>query len=140
MDQTRKTLAQASRFLLVSGVSLAIDYGVYSLLSQYSGLSSSWAKRVSFACIFIWGYFAHKHFTFQNRGFNASEPIRFTLLYLTGWALNSVVHDVSASQPGASDPAFLAATFVWAIWNFAGQKLFVFRHRREDESQTERES
>ncbi len=133
MEATRNTAQQAARFLLVSGISLSIDYGVYSFLSHFSIVDSSWAKRLSFACIFFWGYFAHKHFTFKNREFSSSEPLRFGLLYLTGWVINSLVHDYAAANPGASDPAFLAATFVWACWNFIGQKYFVFRKREVEE-------
>ncbi|MBK1877745.1 GtrA family protein [Pelagicoccus mobilis] len=133
MEETRKTLAQIWRFLIVSGISLSIDYGVYTLLSVLAGMDSSWSKRISFACIFFWGYFAHKYFTFRNRGFHPSEPLRFGLLYLTGWVINSIVHDLSASDPAASNPAFLFATFVWACWNFLGQKLYVFRRRTVEE-------
>lgn len=127
MEETRRTTLQVTRFLMVSGISLSIDYGIYVLLSEFTNLENSWAKRLSFACIFFWGYFAHKYFTFQKRGFRASEPFRFALLYLSGWAINSIVHDFAADEPGASNPAFLAATFVWACWNFLGQKFFVFR-------------
>lgn len=133
MDESRKTLIQIIRFLMVSGISLSIDYSVYTLLSAFAEMDSSWAKRISFACIFVWGYFAHKYFTFRNRGFHPSEPFRFALLYLSGWVINSVVHDLSAADPKASNPAFLVATFVWACWNFLGQKFFVFRRREAEE-------
>ncbi|MDQ8201919.1 GtrA family protein [Pelagicoccus sp. SDUM812003] len=129
MEELQRTLRQVTRFALVSGISLGIDYGIYQLLTEIAGLDSSWAKRLSFACIFIWAYFAHKHFTFRNRGFNPAEPIRFSLLYFSGWAINSVVHDLTAADANGSNPAFIAATFVWAVWNFIGQKLFVFRDR-----------
>lgn len=133
MAESRNTALQIFRFLLVSGISLSIDYGIYALLSEFTNLGSSWAKRISFASILVWGYFAHKHFTFKNRGFSASEPFRFALLYLSGWTLNSLVHDYAATEPGTSNPAFLAATFVWACWNFTGQKFFVFRRRESSE-------
>lgn len=133
MDETRRTVTQIARFLAVSGVSLCIDYGVYSLLSDHTDIGSSWGKRISFLCIVVWGYFAHKHFTFRSRADYASgEPLRFALLYLSGWAINSVVHDLTAGAPGSSNPAFIAATFVWACWNFLGQKHFVFRKRERD--------
>lgn len=129
MEIARKTSLQFVRFLMVSGVSLCIDYGVYTLLSDLTNLGSSWGKRISFLCIVFWGFFAHKHFTFRsNSGYGPGEPIRFALLYLTGWFINSFVHDLAAQDPGSSNPAFLAATFVWACWNFLGQKFFVFRH------------
>ncbi len=132
MSEFRKTVLQAVRFALVSAVSLTIDYGVYHLLAERFEVSSSWAKRISFACIAIWGFFAHKLFTFRKRRYRASEPIRFALLYFTGWMLNSAVHDLAADSGGASNPAFLVATFVWACWNFAGQKLFVFGPGKSD--------
>lgn len=133
MDAPRTILNQIGRFLLVSGVSLAIDYGVYLSLTDFTSLDSSQAKRASFACIFLWGFFAHKRFTFKNRGFHPSQPLRFALLYLSGWLINSTVHDYAALEPETSNPAFLAATFVWACWNFLGQRYFVFRQARSPE-------
>lgn len=129
MVQARRTVLQAARFLIVSGISLSIDYGVYTLLTSQTALDSSWAKRASFACIVLWGFFAHKFFTFRNRGFNAREPARFALLYFTGWLINSLTHDLTAADSQPSNVAFLLATFVWACWNFLGQKFFVFRKR-----------
>jgi len=127
MENTKRTASQALRFLMVSTVSLGIDYAVYSLLSAHTSIGSSWAKRASFLCIIIWGFFAHKHFTFRRQTrFNAGEPLRFAMLYLSGWLINSTVHDLAATDPSSSNPAFLAATFVWACWNFIGQKFFVF--------------
>ena len=138
MESAFRTIRQVIRFLLVSGVSLCIDYGIYTMLTGFGISDSSWAKRISFACIVFWGYFAHKRFTFRNRGFSASQPIRFAMLYITGWALNSVVHDLTAADGNSSNPAFFAATFVWACWNFIGQKYFVFRSRSHHESEDSR--
>lgn len=133
-DQSAKA-GQIARFALVSGVSFTIDFLVYAgLASDAIGLQTSWAKRASFACIIVWGYFAHKHFTFRNRGFNPGEPARFALLFLAGWALNSLVHDVTATYGQAGFVAFIAATAAWACLNFLGQKHFVFRQTEEESS------
>lgn len=125
LDQ-RNIVSQILRFLVVSGISFAIDAGVYLLLTIQFDTDGSWAKRISFACVSVWGFFAHKHFTFRHRAFRASEPIRFAAVYLTGWIINSVVYDATIDLDQSSKPAFLVATFVWACWNFAGQKWFVF--------------
>jgi len=111
---------------LVSGIAFAIDAGVYLFLSTQFEVDGSWAKRVSFACVSIWGFFAHKHFTFRHRVFRVSEPIRFAIVYLTGWILNSVIYDATIALDQTAKPAFLTATFAWACWNFIGQKWFVF--------------
>ena len=127
MSDLNQTASQIQRFLIVSGVALAIDASVYLLLAEQFDYSSSLAKRISFACILVWGFFAHKHYTFRQREPRASEPILFGALYLSGWVLNSFVHDLTVASNQASSPAFIAATAVWACWNFIGQKFVVFR-------------
>jgi len=127
MSNSKQTVSQIQRFLIVSGISLAIDASVYLALSEYFDTSASIAKRISFACILVWGFLAHKNFTFRQREPRASEPILFGALYLSGWALNSYVHDLTLTSEQASSIAFIAATAVWACWNFIGQKFVVFR-------------
>lgn len=126
MLDSRNIVSQILRFIVVSGIAFAIDAGVYLLLTIQFDVDGSWAKRISFACVSVWGFFAHKHFTFRHRSFRASEPIRFAIVYFTGWILNSVIYDATIDLDHESKPAFLAATFAWACWNFIGQKWFVF--------------
>ena len=133
MTDSRDIVSQILRFILVSGIAFAIDAGVYLFLSNQLDIDGSWAKRISFACVSIWGFFAHKYFTFRHRVFNASEPIRFAIVYLTGWILNSVIYDATIALDQTSVPAFLAATFAWACWNFIGQKWFVFAEPNPNE-------
>lgn len=131
MSRSFKTLFQALRFTAVSGVALAIDAAIYAILISQFDVSGSWAKRLSFACVAFWGYFANKHFTFRDKSPNGSEPMKFALLYLTGGIINSVIHDLAAVQDEATRPAFIAATFAWACWNFIGQKFYVFRNGKK---------
>ncbi len=120
--------AQIIRFALVSGVSFTIDAVIYGLLSSETiDLDASWAKRISFGCIAVWGYFAHKVFTFRHRGFIPGEPLRFAMLFIAGWMLNSAVHDLTATRGEAGTFAFVAATAAWACFNYVGQRVFVFR-------------
>lgn len=124
----RDTLPQQIvRFALVSGVAFAIDAGVYLALSELLEIDGSWAKRISFACVSVWGFFAHKRFTFRHRAFSSKEPVRFALVYLSGWILNSIVYDGTIALDQSAKPAFLLAAAAWASWNFIGQKYFVFR-------------
>ena len=127
MLDRRKLLSEILRFTIVSGIAFTIDAGVYLGLSTQLDVDGSWAKRISFACVSVWGFFAHKHYTFRHRRFNSREPIRFACVYLTGWILNSLVYDGTVALDQSAKPAFLLATFAWACWNFVGQKWFVFR-------------
>ncbi len=132
MPVTRNIVPEILRFICVSGMAFLIDAGVYLLLRNQFEVDGSWAKRLSFACVSLWGFFAHKHFTFKHREFRASEPIRFAIVYLTGWILNSYVYDATIALDQSAKPAFLAATFAWACWNFIGQKWFVFVTPKRD--------
>jgi putative flippase GtrA len=126
MLNNRRLVSEALRFILVSGIAFAIDALVYSGLVYFFDIDGSWSKRISFGCVSVWGFFAHKHFTFRHRSFRISEPIRFALVYLSGWIINSFVYDATIDLDHSAAPAFLVATFAWACWNFVGQKWFVF--------------
>ena len=126
MLDKRRLVSEVLRFILVSGVAFMIDALGYLALKSIFEIDGSWSKRMSFVCVSFWGFFAHKHFTFRHRTFKPSEPIRFALVYLSGWVINSLVYDATIKLDHSSTPAFLVATFAWACWNFIGQKWFVF--------------
>ncbi len=132
MIHPSSNLAQVARFAIVSGISFTIDASVYAgLASHWVGLDASWAKRLSFGCIILWSYFAHKRFTFGHRGYTVGEPFRFAALFLVGWITNSAVHDLTAVRGEAGQLAFFMATAAWACLNFLGQRFLVFRQRDE---------
>lgn len=136
MSEISRTHNQILRFALVCSVSLLIDWSVYSLSSNALGIDSSWAKRASFACIVLWGFLAHRRFTFRQQQFHSSEPIKFACLYIAGLILNSFVHDLAANGSAASTSAFLVATFAWACLNFTAQKFFVFTDAKRQRETT----
>ncbi|MCH6258670.1 GtrA family protein [Puniceicoccaceae bacterium K14] len=136
MSKSNQTAGQILRFLIVSGISFTIDLSLYSGLTLLADLDSSWAKRISFGCVFFWSFFAHKRFTFRQRKIFGAEPLKFTLVYALGWLLNSSVHDLTAQQADPSAIAFIAATISWALLNFVGQKWFVFANSQGIKSAT----
>jgi putative flippase GtrA len=118
---------QLLRYLVVGGLAVAIDAGVYVALTRAGMSSPAAAKRISFVAGSIWGFFANKFFTFDQRGFSFNEPVLFALVYMGGWVLNSVIHDAVLKLTDMKILAFLAATGVSTCTNFAGQKWIVFR-------------
>jgi putative flippase GtrA len=121
-----KTRKELLRFLLVGGIAVAIDAVVYAVL-QRQGISPSWAKRCSFIAGSIWAFFMNKFYTFEQKQLKASEPIIFTAVYVAGWLLNSLFHDLVLAWAGVKSLAFVVATGVSTCTNFAGQKWLVFR-------------
>jgi putative flippase GtrA len=124
--QLRKELL---RFLVVGGIAVALDAASYWALMHFGGLSPVWAKRASFGIGSIWAFFANKYFTFAVRELRASEPFLFAIVYVAGWFLNSVTHDLTLGWFGMKWLAFLAATGVSTCSNFIGQKFLVFRRK-----------
>ena len=122
---------QIWRYLLVGGLAVAIDGGVYYLLTASGQLPAVVAKRVSFAAGAIWSFFANKYFTFGQRDLSLKEPVLFALVYAGGWFLNSGIHDITLKLTGMNSLAFLTATGVSTCTNFAGQKWLVFRARQQ---------
>ena len=122
------------RFLVVGGIAVALDAASYWALMQFAGLNPVWAKRVSFAIGSVWAFFANKYFTFAVRELSASEPFLFAIVYVAGWFLNSVTHDLVLNWVGLKWFAFLAATGVSTCSNFIGQKFLVFRRKESKAS------
>ena len=115
------------RFLLVGGIAVAIDAFCYYILMELELASASNAKRISFGVGAIWAFFANKFFTFGKSHIHIKEPIKFCVIYLIGFALNSLTHDLSLQFINPSSLSFILATSASTIWNFTGQKWWVFK-------------
>ncbi len=120
------------RFLVVGGIAVALDAASYWALIQFGQMNPVWAKRVSFGIGSVWAFFANKYFTFGVRELRVSEPFLFAIVYVAGWFLNSVTHDLTLGWFGLKWLAFLAATGVSTCSNFIGQKFLVFRRKKPD--------
>lgn len=120
------------RFLVVGGIAVALDAASYWALMHFGQMSPVWAKRASFGIGSVWAFFANKYFTFAARELRASEPFLFAIVYVAGWFLNSVTHDLVLGWFGLKWLAFLAATGVSTCSNFIGQKFLVFRRKHPD--------
>ena len=105
MFDKRRLVSEVLRFILVSGVAFMIDALVYVGLKSIFEIDGTWSKRISFA-VFRLGVFAHKHL---HSG--TLFGLRFALVYLSGWVINSLVYDATINLDHSATPAFLTATF-----------------------------
>ena len=126
-----KTKAEILRFLFVGGMAVVIDATFYFLFAKFEILDPSWAKRVSFLIGSAWAFFMNKFFTFRQSHFRVSQPITFGIVYMAGFLLNSILHDVLLNMTSLATLSFLFATGVSTCTNFVGLKWIVFRSRRE---------
>ncbi len=132
LQPTNRLKGELLRFLVVGGIAVALDAASYWALMHFGQLSPVWAKRASFGIGSVWAFFANKYFTFAVRELRASEPFLFAIVYVAGWFLNSVTHDLVLRLAASKTLAFLAATGVSTCSNFIGQKFLVFRRKDSD--------
>lgn len=132
--------AQPVKFLAVGVINTIVGYGVmfgtYNLLGWDYWLASAANYVVGSVCSF----FLNKYFTFQAKSFSAGEVVRFVfcilLCYLVGYGVaRPCVRLVfqSASVTLQDNLAMLGGSGVFTVLNFFGQKLFVFRKKKEGE-------
>lgn len=129
MKLSKTTAFEIMRFLLVGGVAVLIDGFFYFCLINWQILQTSWAKRLSFLLGSCWAFLMNKHFTFRQKGFSFKQPVFFGLVYLTGFFLNSLLHDLTLVFSRMELFAFTIATSVSTVSNFLGQKLIVFKSK-----------
>lgn len=123
-DKLRKELL---RYLLIGGIAVGIDTISYTVLSNTHMTSVYWAKRISFILGAIWAFFMNKYFTFSQKDLRVSEPFTFTVVYLVGFLLNSLCHNIVYDLFHFKSLAFICATGLSTCTNFIGQKWIVFR-------------
>ena len=128
---THERILSLLKFGLVGGLTVGIDAGVYAILSAM-GVDLNVAKAVSFLVGAVFAYFANWRFTFGERKSRYSEII-FVLVYLLALLLNvgmnAATRGLVGETPWGLALAFVVATGLSALWNYAGMSLFVFRNR-----------
>lgn len=120
-------LRAAPRFLLVGVIAVLIDAVVYALLSDT--LEPGGAKACSYVAGALFGYVANWKFTFGERRSSWAE-VAFVATYAISLGLNVGVNALILAvvpAPLGLPLAFLAATGVSTVWNFAGLSKVVFR-------------
>jgi putative flippase GtrA len=127
----RQRLGSILRFLVVGGITVAIDAAVYALLGSLA-VPLELAKGISFAVGAVFAYVANWRFTFGTRRGRWSE-VFFVLVYTAALGLNVAVNALArwvlGDSPIALGVSFVVATGVSALWNYVGMSLLVFRSR-----------
>lgn len=115
---------EAAIFLVVGSLTVLVDLVVYRGLLGTGVLGVDPAKGAGFLAGTVFSYFANRAFTFGRPG----SPLRFALVYGATLLANVGINSGALAMGAHQAIAFLAATGVSAILNFAGMKLFVFGH------------
>jgi len=121
-----KTKGQFISYSIVGLISTILDFIIYYLLSSYTSLSMSSAKRISFIIGTTNSFIFNKKFSFKSNNGVAYELIRYFVVWTISFILNSLVHDYSSKIISGYVP-FIVATFISICINFLGAKYWVFK-------------
>lgn len=118
-------------FLIVGCSATLVDFGIYHGLLWAGWLGTYGAKATGFMIGTVFAYFANRLWTFSHVRHKAGSAPRFFCLYALTMGANVLVNGLAlgwlGGVPAAIHIAFVLATGVSTVLNFAGMKLFVFR-------------
>lgn len=114
------------RFLVVGGLSTALNYGVFLGLLRY--LPYLLASPTGYLSGLVLGYWLNRVWAFESRGDSDRRIAPFLLVYLGNLAISQVllfalVEHLGVPETWANLPALVYTTLA----NFAGLHWFVFR-------------
>ncbi len=119
------TRGQLLKFIVSGLIAVAVDFGVYYLLNNYT--SHNVSKGISFLTGSIVAYLLNKFWTFDTKEFSGKQLFRFFFLYGTTLAINVLVNKGVLNLFNSVLFGFLCATGASTILNFLGQKFWVFK-------------
>ena len=140
----REELLRFLRFALVGGLGTITDVGVLNLLHKVAGFPLFWANAVGFYCAVAQNFVLHRRFTFPNqeRDTAGRQLGLFTAISMIGLGLSQLVllglHRLALDywvallgDPGTGydvsyNAAKLISIAVVLIWNFTGNRLWIF--------------
>lgn len=121
-----KLLKQALRFMVVGGLSTAVDFMMYMLLSTKLSITTSKALSMIFASVI--SYILSKNWTFKSPGkYNSISILKFYIVFFINLVTNITVNNVVFEISNMKILAFLIATVCAMTVNFLLQRYWVFK-------------
>ncbi|MBT5953774.1 hypothetical protein HOG98_03540 [bacterium] len=122
------------RFLIIGGVSTAINYSVFHVFLAVFGMHYAMSSGVGYCTGLVVGYFFNKSWTFQAARHSVAAITQYICVYLGSLTLSLVL--LSFLIEGLSFPAWFAniiAIGLTTITNFVGLRFWVFTPESEYE-------
>ena len=116
---------QLVKFIVSGVIAVAVDFGVYYLLNNYT--SHNVSKGISFLAGSIVAYLLNKFWTFDTKAFSGTQLFRFFFLYAVTLVINVLTNTGVLNLFNSVLFGFLCATGTSTILNFLGQKFWVFK-------------
>ena len=125
-----KIIAQVAKFMTVGVLNTLIDAGTYFILTRGLGLMAVpvLAKSIAYVVGMINSFFWNRNWTFKSQTSTGRAAFLFTLTHIVALGINAGVMALSINVLALPEIIGIAlATISAFIWNFALNKLLVFR-------------
>lgn len=125
--KNNKLLMQIIRFGIVGGTSFIIDYGIFTILSQFLNIHYLIASIISFSISVIYNYILSIKWVFDvSKKQTSKEFIIFLILSVIGLGLNSLIMYISVDLMHIHEMiGKIIATAIVMIYNFITRKIFI---------------
>ena len=125
--KNNKLLMQILKFGVVGGTSFLIDYGIFTILSQFLNIHYLIASIISFSISVIYNYILSIKWVFDvTKKQTAKEFMIFVILSVIGLGLNSFImyltHDLMDIHEMIGK---IIATAIVMVYNFITRKIFI---------------
>ncbi len=122
-----KLIQQIIKFGIVGGTAFVIDYGIFTVLSQFLHIHYLIASIISFSISVIYNYILSIKWVFNvNKKQTTKDFLVFIILSVIGLALNSLILYISVDLIHIHEMiGKIIATAIVMVYNFITRKIFI---------------
>ncbi|CAH0255711.1 hypothetical protein SRABI26_03259 [Arthrobacter sp. Bi26] len=124
------------KFLVVGGLSFAIDLGLLALLHEVGGVDLWIATPIAFLTSLVFNFFVQKNFTFQSGARAHVSFFKYGALVVFNVVATDVIVNVIADAGQSYALGKVISTVVTTVWNFLLYKHWIFKAAPAHEGDT----
>ncbi len=125
--KNNKLLMQILKFGIVGGTAFIVDYGIFTILSQFLNIHYLIASIISFSISVIYNYILSIKWVFDvSKKQTTKEFAIFVILSVIGLGLNSLIMYISVDLLNIHEMiSKILATAIVMVYNFITRKIFI---------------
>ena len=121
------------KFLVVGGLSFAIDLGLLALLHEVGNVDLWIATPIAFLTSLVFNFFVQKNFTFQSGARAHVSFIKYGALVAFNVVATDVIVNLAAGAGQSYALGKVIATIATTAWNFLLYKHWIFKPAPEQD-------
>ena len=132
LTKHRDLIRQFVSFLGVGGVATLFHYAIYIGLVELAGIRPYIATGIGYFLSTFLNYYLNYLYTFRSQKRHREAIVKFFTIAGIGLFLNSSIVKIATESFGLNYLlAQVGATGLVTIWNFAGNRLWTFREKKQ---------